>query len=457
MPDWRDPCPNCPRSFRAIGGDGPRPAACLIILERPGQDENRRGRVACGKTGQELDELYLPLAGLDRSEVRVCNTVLCGNASNKKPTDKEIAECAPFHIPDEIERTNPEFIILCGASACALVPGIKLELHHGIPQPTSKVGKLFGWSGWLIPMFHPAIGLHESRWMTICIDDWKGLKAIIADNRWTEDPSEEPPDYTVYDGCETDIGFLEEPYGIDTESHGGRPWSVQVSAMPGTGVLFRCDDSDAMAYLRAHPFDTVLHNAAYDLEVLRKLGIRVRSYRDTLQEAFALGNLPQGLKPLVYRLFRHTMTSYQETVWPASIRALNAWMLEAVEIAERDLTFVERVQLKTKVREVARRGELESLLRRLLKNASETSEYNPWGDEKEPRLAAFWHDETNEWMVAHIEGRIGPYPILGIGNCSMEQAVAYAVGDADWTGRVAVELERRRGESFKIYEGDRDQ
>jgi hypothetical protein len=59
-------------------------------------------------------------------------------------------------------------------------------------------------------------------------------------------------------------------------------------------------------------------------------------------------------------------------------------------------------------------------------------------------------------MVAHIEGRIGPYPILGIGNCSMEQAVAYAVGDADWTGRVAVELERRRGESFKIYEGDRD-
>ena len=455
-----DCCPYCPRQFKAVGGDGPRPASCLIILERPGQDENRRGRVACGKTGQELDELYLPLAGLDRSEVRVCNTVLCGNASNKKPTDKEIAECAPFHIPDEIERTNPEFIILCGASACALVPGIKLDLHHGIPQPTSKVGKLFGWSGWLIPMFHPAIGLHESRWMTICIDDWKGLKAIIADNRWTDDPVEEPNDYTFAEAVDVvfDIGTC-RTLGVDTESHAGKPWSVQYSQTPGMGRLVRVSDQESLYHLRRLVQETkevILHNAAYDLEVLRKLGIRVRSYRDTMQESFALGNLPQGLKPLVYRLFRHTMTSYQETVWPASIRALNAWMLEAVEIAERDLTFVDRVQLKTKVREIARRGKLESLLRRLLKNASETSEYNPWGDEKEPRLAAFWHDETNEWMVAHIEGRIGPYPILGIGNCSMEQAVAYAVGDADWTGRVAVELERRRGESFKIYEGDRD-
>ena len=45
-------------------------------------------------------------------------------------------------------------------------------------------------------------------------------------------------------------------------------------------------------------------------------------YRDTMQEAFHLGNLPQGLKALTYRLFRHTMTSYEETVRPASIRAL---------------------------------------------------------------------------------------------------------------------------------------
>jgi uracil-DNA glycosylase family 4 len=151
----------------------------LCIMERPGQDENRNGRVACGRTGQELDDLYLPLAGLDRSEVRIINTVLCGHESNKAPTAKEIAQCAPHHIPDEIERTNPNVILLLGATACSLAPGIRLDLHHGIPQHTSKVGDLFGWKGWFVPMYHPAIGLHESRFMTVCIDDWKYLGALL--------------------------------------------------------------------------------------------------------------------------------------------------------------------------------------------------------------------------------------------------------------------------------------
>ena len=175
MPDWTEPCAQCPRKYglRAISGDGPRPARILGIMERPGQDENRNGRVACGKTGQELDELYLPLAGLDRSEVRLINCVLCGHESNKAPTEKEVAQCAPHHIPEEIERTNPQCIVLMGATACSLVSGIRLDYMHGIPQHTSKVGELFGWRGWLIPMFHPAIGLHESRWMQQCIEDWR--------------------------------------------------------------------------------------------------------------------------------------------------------------------------------------------------------------------------------------------------------------------------------------------
>src|SRR5258708_6507143 len=112
MPNWVDPCSSCTRKFRAIGGDGPRPSPVLAIMERPGKDENAQGRVACGKTGQELDELYLPLAGLDRSEIRVCNTVLCWADSNKTPTDKEIQQCAPFHLKEEIARTRPEVVLL---------------------------------------------------------------------------------------------------------------------------------------------------------------------------------------------------------------------------------------------------------------------------------------------------------------------------------------------------------
>jgi len=397
----------------------------------------------------------------------VTNCVLCGADNNKTPTDKEVAHCAPHHLPEEIRRTKPEVILLLGSTACSLVPGIRLDLHHGIPQPTSKVGTLFGWEGWLVPMYHPSIGLHESKWMTVCIDDWTRLHGKIDMNHrgfdvFTEDPKPEPVDYRYVRGAHAvneycNIANDSSQPALDTESHGGKPWSVQVSFKPQTGILIRADDREGLDALDfwlnsgLWCWDIAMHHAAHDLEEMRRMLVRVLRYRDTMQEAFHLGNLPQGLKALAYRLFRHTMTSYEETVRPASVLALQNWMLEAIQIAQADLSFTERIQLKTKVREKVSKGPLESLLTRCLRLTDVNSEYDPW-----ERLDAFWHDPLNEWMVTHVEARAGRYPILGIGNCSMAEAVRYAVGDADWCGRVAVELARRRDGAFKIYTGDRD-
>lgn len=457
-----DACRECRREYgyRAVGGDGPQPARVLIVMERPGQDENRNGRVACGATGQELDELYLPLAGLDRSEVRVCNTVLCGNATNRKPTDKEIAQCAPFHLPDEIEKTNPDVILLLGATPCSLVEGIRLDMMHGIPQHTSKVGALLGWEGWLVPMYHPAIGMHESRYMTICMEDWAALKGA----EFKDDPPVEEHDYQITDGNVLRNQTLHprcRSIALDTESMGGKPWSVQFSAAKGVGYLVPASDKRALCHLQrllAEVEEIVMHNAAYDLEVLRHLGIHVRRFRDTMQEAFQLGNLPHGLKPLTYRLFRHTMTSYEETVRPASLRKLIEWLTEALCIAQQDFTLVTERFGKTgkRLKDESRKGEMESLLKRLLQKTDPYSEYDPYGKPDDPRLAAFWSDPMNEWQTSHVEGRIGRYPIIGIANCAMDEAIQYAVGDADWTGQVAVELARRRKGAFQIFEGDRD-
>jgi|SRR5665213_3567607 len=460
---FTNPCETCPRKHRAIGGNGPQPARVLAIAERPGPRENERGEVLVGPTGQEWDELYLPLAGLNRSEIRVCNTVMCWADSNKTPTDKEIQACAPCHVPDEIERTNPDVIVLMGATACALVPGIRLDYQHGIPQSTAKVGDLFGWHGYLIPMYHPSIGLHESRFMTVAMEDWEGLKDIIGEDHFDDDPEPEPVSYSVWTPRHSWLSG-EYPVGIDTESHAGVPWSVQVSGMPRHGVLYMVSDSAAMKHLRLmlpSQHNIVFHHAAHDLEELRKVGIDIAPdrYRDTMQEAFHLGNLPQGLKALTYRLFRHTMTSYEETVRPASVRALLEWITEAYQIAVLDLTYVsQRFSPKTgkRLKDETTKSDLESLLTRLLRLTTEMSEYDPWGSEEEPRLNAFWREPVNEWIVQHVESRIGTYPLAGIANCSMDEAVRYAVGDADWTGRCAVELARRRQGAFQIYEGDKD-
>jgi uracil-DNA glycosylase family 4 len=445
-------CPECPRRYKPIGGDGPQPAEILIVGERPGANENKYQRVFIGKTGQELNETYLPLAGLHRSDVRVCNAVRCWADNNRTPTDKEIASCASHHLPLEIERTRPKIVMLMGGSACKIVPSIKLDTHHGIPQ----WGRIFDWQGWIVPMYHPALGLHESKWMTQILEDWEELPGrLAAIPCGGAEELEYETDYRIVRGQEVNVLELTSSVAIDTESHGADPFSVQVSSIPGRAYMVLAEDRQGLALLarRLRQAEGIFHNAVHDLDDLRRMGISLLRFRDTMQEAYHLGNLPQGLKPLVYRLFGHTMTSWEDVVRPYSIEALTCWIVEAAEVAAQDLSLIEVKRLKTKIRETVKKGPLESLLIRLLTHVDPTSDYDPW-----ERLDEFWANDANEWMTGHIEARIGRYPILGIANAPLHRAVAYACGDADWTGQVAVELERRRQDEYwRINEGDRDE
>jgi uracil-DNA glycosylase family 4 len=442
-------CPDCPRKYSPLPGDGPTPAPVLIVGERPGANENKYGRVFIGKTGEELNETYLPLAGLRRRDVRVVNAVRCWADNNRTPTDKEIASCSQCFLPREIEETQPELIVLMGGSACKMVPGIKLDTHHGIPQWR----RLFGWEGWIVPMYHPALGLHESKWMTHLLEDWSSL--TTRRRSATQTRPEYPTEYRIVTGKEVNEIPLSQTIAIDTESHGADPFSVQVSSFPSLAYMVLAQDRIGLTLLggRLREASGILHNAVHDLSELAALGLALGTYRDTMQEAYHLGNVPQGLKPLVYRLFGHTMTSWEDVVWPHSIEALLCWMVEARDIAEADLSLIEVKKLKTKVRETVKKGPLESLLDRLIRCTDVHLDYDPW-----ERIREFWADDANGWMTSHIEARIGRYPILGIGNAPLDRATIYACGDADWTGQVADELERRRKDAFwSIAIGDEDQ
>lgn len=455
-----NPCPTCPRKYAPVPAHGPQPARILCIAERPGADENRLRVPLVGKTGQEWNETYLPLADLSRHDLRVTNTVLCWADNNRTPTDKECQECAAYHLPQELANTNPEIVILMGGKACGLA-GLSLEMKHG--QVTWTDG-FYGWSGWLVAMYHPAIGLHEGKWMTTLLEDWEALAKIIGDGYvlYETDLMPDVPEYRILRTAqEVNDVPLGRHIATDTETHGGSPYSLQFS--PGSDMAFMvlAEDREAVRSfshrlrdVSGGPRVLILHNAGQDLDTLERMGVETDGLpiRDTMQESYHLGNLPQGLKPLVYRLFRHTMTSWEDVVRPASIEALLNWMAEAWGIARQDLHYTERVQLKTKVKEVVKAGELERLLWRLQGFTDIHSDYDPW-----ERLDEFWAKEEFEWMTSHVESRIGRYPILGIGNCTLARAMEYACGDALWTGRVAVELERRRSlDCWQIAEGDED-
>ena len=457
------PCPVCPRLYSPIPGDGPSPARVLLIGERPGADENKHQQVFIGKTGEELNETYLPLAGLDRGDVRICNAVLCWADNNRTPTQKEILACAAHHLPTEIRRTKPELIVLLGGSACKLLERpVQLDTEHGRPiKVRDFAGSGFDQYVWV--SYHPALGIHETSKMTPLLEDFENLGRFLNGN-WTP-PS--PPirnlDYrqVIREDIQALTGALRSAkdqleIALDSESHGSQPFSIQYSFRPGESRIALASDKEFLKAFNSVIQDkkavTLMHNSPAEFKTGLKLGVYPNQFRDTMQEAFHQGNLPQALKPLSYRLFGVRMRSWEDVVRPASESKALEWIGEALMIAATDFSLYERKQLKTKARETYKRGPVESALRRIIR-CSNNPDYDLW-----QKVEEMWNrpEINGNGQREHIEARIGSIPILGIGNCKLSDAIEYACGDADWTLQVAGELKRRRGEQFEIEEDDGD-
>jgi hypothetical protein len=190
----------------------------------------------------------------------------------------------------------------------------------------------------------------------------------------------------------------------------------------------------------------VFQNAPSDLEIAESCGIRCRVFRDTMQELYHLGNLPQGLKQAVYRIFGYRMTSYDEVVTPHSKAALETWLAESLAHVSMEMRTEVREQLKTKVRVTSKPHEAEAVLRRVLGRID--SDYDPWEKPKQdkgvekPRLIG------RDWLDT-VEQAVGRMPRKSIVHAPLDQQVKYACGDADWTLRLAGWLE---GERKRIVE-----
>ena len=447
-----DRCSICPRTNRCVPADGPLPCSYLFIGEAPGREEDRGGRPFIGASGKEFNENYLHLAGLTRSDIRITNTVRCRPQQNRKPREKEVEGCADWHLPDELAETQPEVVFLMGATACSLVPSVQLEVEHGIPQWCED---LYGWSGWVVPMYHPASGLHDTGMMIPMLEDWERLKPWIETKEWVWPEDEYPNRHykLVRTVQEVDHYFMHTPRsrfaGVDTESHADVPFSVQVSIKPGTGIMVLLDAEKyrsgtakvVLAYWLAQS-ELVFHNAPADIPILEAL---MRGdpfvYRDTMQEAYHLGNLPQGLKALGYRLCGVRMKSWEDMVLPYSKAMLIEWMKVALDL-EMGRPIVTEKQLKTKLKVIEKPNDEEKLLRRVLRYTQENPDYDPW--------------EKLEGVKS--VDLAGEYPLKGIAHVPLAEAVDYAVKDADLALRVALLFESMRADlgDFGVSEEDYD-
>lgn len=474
-------CEICPACYACIPADGPMDASIYLVGERPGQWEEANARKGylgyqgrkcfVGPTGEELNSNYLGLAGLGRDSVRCANTVRCGSDHNKKPTAKEIASCSAHFLKADLEAVNPKVVVLMGATACANFKDreIDLDVEHGIPFH----GKLWDWEGWIVPHYHPALGMHNTGMMIYLLEDWERLGVWLKDltSLATVGRTLRPStDYQLVHQWGDWMTYLlnnKRPVhwmAVDTESHAGKWWSIQISVRPRTGRMFLTKDESLIrglaTFLRnaarghnqqGHPWrgQFIFHHAPADLPLFQEMGVEVEGkYRDTMVEAYGFGNMRQGLKALGYRLFGVMMKSWEDLVTPYSREKIMDYLIDGVLDAEGLRGAVERFSDKTgkRLKDGVSKIPEERAVKDLLRHVQGNPKYDPWkrlkGDvvEGEEGEDLSRYERLSKWLLANR----GPWPKKGIAHVPMAEQIDYAVQDSDMTLQVAMEFDRMR-------------
>jgi uracil-DNA glycosylase family 4 len=462
-------CPGCTSDYCPIESDGPLDARVYCYGERPGQQEQaaalydlrnrhtRERRCFIGQAGDEWNLNYLYKAGLRREEVHCGNVVLCGQANNKAPSEGEIRQCAEYHVRPEIEQGQPEVLVLMGASACLLAGDIDLEADQGIPF----YGKLWDWEGWIVPMYHPALGLHKTIMMKDIMEAWETLGKWLKTGEWQWPLDTHEKDYRLARTPEEVWDYFHDYdragwllwAGTDTERHGRLDFSIQVSIEPHTGIMVLEEDSEAIYQLgrSLDPYTLIYHYAPADDARMRRLGL-TNPYRDTHIEAYNLG-LPQALKALAKRLLGRSRPDWEHTVGKVSKEKLCGWLFEALEIARDEWSISEPRFHKTTHKPITPKRTshpAEKAISHVLRYTLSSAKYSAW-----EKIIEFGGEIWQEPM----EAKLGPMPIKGIGNCSLPVARDYGCSDADDTLRIAFlmeDLRRQFGEKIRIQDADKD-
>jgi hypothetical protein len=157
-----------------------------------------------------------------------------------------------------------------------------------------------------------------------------------------------------------------------------------------------------------------------------------------MQEAYHLGNLPQGLKALAYRLLGVRMQSWEDLVLPPSREKAVEWLRAEWDDESEHRVRVEK-QLKTKVKVEFKPTQRERDIRRILSHS--------------------WKEKYDIWEKAEECG-LGGIPRPSIRYARMADSVSYACRDSDITLQVAgklVDLRDSTMTQWQVVEEDWDQ
>lgn len=421
-------CAACPGVHRCLPPDGPmQQGGLLFIGEAPGRDEEKKGRVFIGKTGMEVDGHYLPVAGLKRSQVLFTNAIRClpSTPGNKLDSGNHnhqalLDTCANHFLYPLIERLQPRLLVPLGSFACrAVCPDVDLELGHGIPVQSP-------WGIPVLPMYHPALGIHEPKKMLYIRTDWFRLKQYLRGQLARPVDAYPNPDYQEATLADIQAIAPTQVLAADTESKRTKePHCLTYSQTPGWGRLIRADGDRRLMEafgrkMRQHRAPVLFHNWLHDAAVVEKLGLEIPAARivDTMASVFHLGNLPQGLKALAYRLLGMEMQDFLDLVTPYSReQVVTYYRLAALFEYEKPPEML--VDDGAGGFKLYKPQSMTTKLKRFFTDLSKDPEHKD--------VFGVWE----KWDRATIEANCGEWPGLCISHVPFEKTLYYACRDVD--------------------------
>jgi DNA polymerase len=142
---------------QTVFGEGPVPAAAMLVGEQPGDREDLAGHPFVGPAGRVLDEA-LEAAGLDRGEVYLSNAVKHfkwkprgKRRIHDRPSAGEVAACRTW-LDAELELVQPRVLVPLGATAAQALLGrsFRVTRQRGVPLEDT------GLAAFVVATVHPS-------------------------------------------------------------------------------------------------------------------------------------------------------------------------------------------------------------------------------------------------------------------------------------------------------------
>lgn len=314
--------PKPPEPLRTEGqrvkGAGPCPAPILILGEGPGRSESIRGIPFVGRPGEQLNAA-LNRAYLDRHACYVCNVVqfrcVDKHGEDRTPVDSEIEAVRAVRLA-EIAHVDPEVIITIGATATRFL----FPQYQAVGGLETLQGKGFrmvvaGKERVVVPSFHPAAGLRDSRRMSDVF--W----AISEAGKVARGQA------PVTDLVNPKLPNTHPVLAIDTETVDGKLWCATWAEGKQMELWMHQPDTIGPDALTR---PALYHNALFDLQVLSFF--KPQAAHDSMVAAYHIGTEPLGLKELTFRYWGLQMRKYEEVVHDADVRAIRHWLRGARRI-----------------------------------------------------------------------------------------------------------------------------